>query len=117
MTTITNTTKNPPKERTQKIVWVIFVILAFIWGTSFILMKRALIVFPSEQVAALRMVSAWVVVIGMAVFHIRKVPKSKLKYFFLSGMLGSFIPAFLFTAAQIHIDSSSSGILNSLTPC
>ena len=109
--------EKPAKERIQNIVWVIFVILAFIWGTSFILMKQALRVYSSEQVAALRMASAWVVVIGMAVFHIQKVPKSKLKYFFLSGMLGSFIPAFLFTAAQMHIDSSSSGILNSLTPC
>lgn len=126
MTIITNNTKTiqnietiakPAKEPIKNIVWAIFVILAFIWGTSFILMKEALRVFSSEQVAALRMAAAWVVVIGMAVFHIRKVPKSKLKFLFLSGMLGSFIPAFLFTAAQIHIDSSSSGILNSLTPC
>ena len=123
MTIITNNAKiiktieKPVKQPIQNIVWVIFAVLAFIWGTSFILMKNALLVYSSEQVAALRMASAWVVVIGMAVFHIRKVPKSKLKFFFLSGMLGSFIPAFLFTAAQMHIDSSSSGILNSLTPC
>ena len=120
MTIITNNKKiivKVAKERIKNIVWVIFVILAFIWGTSFILMKEALRVFSPEQVAALRMAAAWVVVIGMAVFHIRKVPKSKLKFLFLSGMLGSFIPAFLFTAAQMHIDSSSAGILNSLTPC
>ncbi len=112
-----NTITKPTKEPIKNIVWVIFVVLAFIWGTSFILMKEALRVFSSPQVAALRMAAAWVVVIGMAAFHIQKVPKSKLKMFFLSGMLGSFIPAFLFTAAQIHIDSSSAGILNSLTPC
>jgi drug/metabolite transporter (DMT)-like permease len=35
---------------------------------------------------------------------------------FLSGMIGVFIPAFLFTTAQQHIDSSVAGILNTLSP-
>jgi len=39
-----------------------------------------------------------------------------LKYFIISGILGSAIPAFLFTAAQTKISSSLAGAINGLTP-
>ena len=35
---------------------------------------------------------------------------------FLSGLMGVFLPAFLFASAQQHIDSSVAGILNTLSP-
>src|SRR6185436_10713670 len=35
---------------------------------------------------------------------------------FLSGMMGVFIPAFLFTTAQLGVSSSVAGILNTLSP-
>ncbi|MBT8326961.1 MAG: DMT family transporter, partial [Bacteroidia bacterium] len=38
------------------------------------------------------------------------------KYFAISGILGSGVPAFLFTAAQTKIASSLAGALNGLTP-
>ena len=41
------------------IKWLIFVVLALIWGSSFILMKRGLEVYSPQQVAAIRMVVAF----------------------------------------------------------
>jgi drug/metabolite transporter (DMT)-like permease len=34
--------------------WVILIILSLVWGSSFILMKRGLEAFDSDEVAALR---------------------------------------------------------------
>jgi drug/metabolite transporter (DMT)-like permease len=45
-----------------------------------------------------------------------KIPRHQWKFIALTAMLGTFIPAFLFSIAQTQIDSSVSAILNSLTP-
>lgn len=104
--------------------WGLFIALAFIWGSSFELMKLGLFenhdlskpLLTPWQVAALRLVSAGLVVIPFVHLYIRKTEKSKLGYIALSGVLGSFIPAFLFTIAETKIDGAFAGTLNSLTP-
>jgi drug/metabolite transporter (DMT)-like permease len=97
--------------------WLLFLLLSLIWGSSFILMKIGLDNHLSAyQVAALRVVSAGLVLFPIAISAFRKIPMAKLKYVFLSGVLGSLIPAFLFCIAEEEIDSSLAGILNCLTP-
>jgi len=88
----------------------------FIWGTSFILIKRGLEVFPSEIVGALRIVVSFIVLLPLALTRHKKVPVDKWKYIAAIGILGTGLPAFLFARAQTVIDSSLAGILNSLTP-
>src|SRR6185503_18929003 len=68
------------------------------------------------QVATLRILSAGLVLIPVAIKHLKKIPPHKLGYVLLSGLLGSFIPAFLFCLAETKIDSSLAGFLNALTP-
>jgi drug/metabolite transporter (DMT)-like permease len=94
----------------------LLLILALIWGTSFILMKRGLVVFAPGEVAALRVMIAGLILLPMALIKAKEVRVSNLRNLFLSGLMGVFIPAFLFTAAQQHIDSSVAGILNTLSP-
>jgi drug/metabolite transporter (DMT)-like permease len=97
--------------------WLLFMLLSLIWGSSFILMKIGLDNHLSAyQVAAIRIVSAGLVLFPIAVSAFRKIPVVKLKYVFLSGLLGSLIPAFLFCIAEEEIDSSLAGMLNCLTP-
>ncbi len=96
--------------------WTLFIVLSFIWGSSFVLMKEGMQVLSPYQVAALRILSAGVVLIPFAFRAIKQVPKNKLGLVALSGILGSFIPAFLFCLAETKIDSSLAGILNALTP-
>lgn len=96
--------------------WILLALLALIWGSSFILMKKGLEVFQPEQVAALRIVITATVLLPITVLHLRTVQKEKVRYIVLQGLFGNFIPAFLFTAAQQHINSSLAGILNSLSP-
>lgn len=91
-------------------------LLAFVWGSSFILMKKGLIVYSHTTVAALRISMASLFLLPYAIYHIRFIKKEKWIYLFISGFFGNGIPAFLFTKAQTEISSSLSGMLNSLTP-
>lgn len=96
--------------------WFIFALLAIIWGSSFILMKEGLKAFTPYQVASLRMLSAGIILLPFAYKAIIRIPKEKIGLVVFSGILGNFIPAYLFCIAETRIDSSLAGILNSLTP-
>ncbi len=96
--------------------WLIFAALSLIWGSSFILMKVGLQTLTAYQVAALRILSAGVFLLPVAVKQLGKIPKEKLGLVILSGLAGSFFPAFLFCIAETRIDSALTSILNALTP-
>lgn len=98
------------------ISWFVFALLAIVWGSSFILMKEGLKAFNPYQVASLRMLSAGIILLPFAYKAIKLVPGNKMGLVILSGILGNFIPAYLFCIAETQIDSSLAGILNSLTP-
>lgn len=68
------------------------------------------------HIAAIRIVSAGIVLLPVAVSAVKKIPWQKCWLVFLSGTLGSLIPAFLFCIAEESIDSALAGTLNSLTP-
>lgn len=96
--------------------WLVFALLSVVWGSSFILMKEGLKAFSPYQVASLRMLSAGVILLPFAYKALKIVPRQKMGLVILSGLLGNFIPAYLFCIAETQIDSSLAGILNSLTP-
>ncbi|MBK6344608.1 MAG: DMT family transporter [Bacteroidales bacterium] len=96
--------------------WLILIILAVTWGSSFILIKRGLEVFSAGEVGSLRVVITWLFLLPFAMKRIRGLSRHQWLLFLAVGLVGSLIPAFLFAAAQKGIDSSLAGILNSLTP-
>ena len=96
--------------------WLVFALLSIVWGSSFILMKEGLKAFTPYQVASLRMLSAGVILLPFAFKAFKLIPREKMGLVILSGILGNFIPAYLFCIAETQIDSSLAGILNSLTP-
>lgn len=96
--------------------WLVFALLAIVWGSSFILMKEGLKAFNPYQVASLRMLFAGIILLPFAYKAIKRIPKNKLVLVIFSGILGNFIPAYLFCIAETQIESSLAGILNSLTP-
>lgn len=95
---------------------ILFAALTLIWGTSFILIKQGLRVFSPDEVGALRVTAAAIFLLPLAVVKVREVKVGDYWKLFASGMMGVFIPAFLFAAAQTHMDSSNAGILNALSP-
>jgi drug/metabolite transporter (DMT)-like permease len=96
--------------------WVYLLILSIIWGSSFILMKKALIGLTPIQVGALRILITAIFLLLIGFKRIFKINKRQWFYLFLNGTIGSFFPVFLFSYAIQHIDSSIASILNSLTP-
>jgi drug/metabolite transporter (DMT)-like permease len=103
-------------SRSLIFAWSILILLALIWGSSFILIKRGLEYFSSTEVGALRISIAFLTLAPIALKRIR-LPKARdWKLLGMVGIIGSGLPAFLFAKAQTGIDSSLAGILNSLTP-
>ena len=103
-------------------VYGVLLLLAFIWGSSFILMKIALFdgadkpVYPAMDVAALRILFAGLALLPVAIAQISKVPKDKFIWILGVGTFGNLLPAYLFTSAQTELASGITGMLNSLTP-
>lgn len=102
--------------RQSLINWLVFIAIAIVWGSSFILMKEGLKALDPFQVASLRMVSAGLILVPAGLRHLPKLPRRKIGYILLSGLLGSFFPAFLFCIAETKLSSSYAGFLNTLTP-
>jgi drug/metabolite transporter (DMT)-like permease len=101
---------------TKQLKWVFLIILALVWGSSFILIKRGLVGLTPMQVGSLRIIFAAIFLLLIGFRSLSKIPLHQWKYIALTATLGTFIPAFLFSIAQTQIDSSVSAILNSLTP-
>ncbi|MFI5151438.1 MAG: DMT family transporter [Bacteroidia bacterium] len=96
--------------------WFILFILALVWGSSFILMKRGLLTFNGAQVGAIRIFVAFLFMLPLAYRHIKKEHLTHWKAFLGMGACGNLIPAFLFATAETGISSALTGMLNSLTP-
>ncbi|WP_338876708.1 DMT family transporter [Spirosoma sp. SC4-14] len=109
---------------TQKrplLAWVLLFILALVWGSSFILIKRSLVAFETDQVAAGRIFFAFLFFspfLGVQARNtdIRMSVRSRWLALLGAGMFGYLIPAFLFAEAGAHLNSSLAGALNALSP-
>lgn len=121
---MTPTTTETPLVIPQKrplLAWMLLVVLALVWGSSFILIKRSLDTFPPAQVAAGRLVFALLFFMPFLVRQsqqtdIRVAVRHRWMALLASGIVGFVIPAFLFAEAGAHLNSSLAGALNSLSP-
>ena len=96
--------------------WIYLGILALVWGSSFILMKKALIGLTPIQLGALRILIAAIFLLLIGHKRIKEIQRKHWRYITYTAILGTFIPVFLFAYAVRNIDSSIASILNSLTP-
>lgn len=96
--------------------WITLIFLAFIWGSSFILMKKGLETYDAYQVASLRILISFVFLSPVIIRNFKKIKRDQWWKILLAGLLGSGLPAFLFPIAQTEISSSMAGMLNSLVP-
>lgn len=100
----------------QQKKWVYLIVLSIIWGSSFILIKKALVGLTPIQLGALRMLITAVFLLLIGFKSIRRIQKKHWIYIAYTAALGTFFPAFMFSYAIKGIDSSIAAILNSLTP-
>lgn len=100
----------------KNLKWILLIVLSLIWGSSFILMKRGLEAFTSDQVAALRIGMAYIFLLPFLIKYYEINLKRYWRGLIGMGVFGNLIPAFLFTKAETGISSSLTGMLNALTP-
>lgn len=72
--------------------------------------------FSPGEVASLRVTSAALFLLPVALTKLKGLQVKDYFKLFTSGMVGIFVPAFLFATAQTQISSSVAGIINCLTP-
>ena len=96
--------------------WVLLLLLSFIWGSSFILIKKGLLGFSPLQLGSFRLVISALIIFVFGFKSLKGLNKNQWKWLALSGFLGSFFPSFLFAYAETEVDSTITSILNSLVP-
>jgi len=101
--------------KTEIVSWLILLSLVLVWGSSFILIKKGLDFYSPLELGSLRIVIAFLCLLPFSFSRFKKVDRKSLYYILVSGVVGSAIPAILFSLAEVGLDSSSAGILNSLT--
>ena len=89
---------------------LILCILGLIWGSSFILMKKALTTYTPIEITLYRIFVVFLVFFPLGINSFFKIQKKTGYILLLSAIIGSVIPYFLFIKAQTKIDSSLNGI-------
>jgi drug/metabolite transporter (DMT)-like permease len=96
--------------------WLILAGLVVTWGSSFILIKKALVYSDPIEVGALRVGITFLFLLPFAIPHLKKITRKDFFWPSISGFAGNLFPNLLITATQRDIDSAIAGLLNSLTP-
>ncbi len=96
--------------------WFILLLLAAVWGASFLFIKKSVQIFNPIQMAMWRMVMATAIYLPVAMLFWSKIDWKRWKSLVIVAFCGSAIPNFMFAVAQQHVSSSLAGVLNALTP-
>ena len=95
--------------------WLAVALLSLIWGTSYILMKKGLRSFSVYQLASIRILISFICLLPFALRSLSKFSKKNFLSILIIGFFGSGFPAFLYPLAETRIDSSLTGMLNTLS--
>ena len=96
--------------------WFYLAVLSFIWGSSFILIKKGLVGLTAIELGSIRIIISAFVLIPFTFNRLKEINFKQWKWIIISAFVGSFFPAFLFAYAEQEIDSSVASILNSIVP-
>lgn len=100
----------------KNLKWIFLLVLALVWGSSFILIKKGLVGLTALQVGSLRTVFAALFLMVIGLKSLKEIKGKQWKWIAFSGFFGTFFPAYLFSFAETEIDSAIVAILNSTTP-
>ncbi len=95
---------------------LLLLVLSFIWGSSFIIIKKGLEVYSPVQVGTLRITFSFLALLPFAINYFKEYIKKYWLVFLGYGLLANVIPAILFSIAETGLSSSITGVLNALTP-
>lgn len=96
---------------------ILLVVLAAIWGTSFIFMRvLAPVLGPQITATSRTLIAGGVLVAAFAASGMKLNWRKEFRHYLVIGLLNSAIPALLFSYAALHVAASISSIINALTP-
>ncbi|MEI7509873.1 MAG: DMT family transporter, partial [Flavobacterium sp.] len=101
--------------QTKQLKWTLLFVLALIWGSSFILIKKGLMGLSPYQLGALRITFTALFLLIIGFRSLTEIKQYQWKYIIITALFGTFLPAFLFAIAETKVSSSICSILNSLT--
>ena len=87
-----------------------------IWGSSFILMKKGLEGFNYLEVSSFRLIIAFITLSPFLISSLKNMKSEYVLPILVVSIIGTVIPAILFAFGQTYLNSSTAGMLNSLTP-
>ena len=96
--------------------WFYLAALSFIWGSSFILIKKGLVGLTAIELGSIRIIISALALIPFTFNRLKEINFKQWKWIIISAFVGSFFPAFLFAFAEQEIDSSVASKLNSIVP-
>ena len=102
--------------QTKQLKWTLLFVLALIWGSSFILIKKGLVGLSPYQLGALRITFTALFLLIIGFKSLTEIKQHQWKHIVITALFGTFLPAFLFAIAETKVSSSICSILNSLTP-
>lgn len=98
------------------LAWIYLGLLSLIWGSSFIIIKVCLHTYDYVEIAGARMFFGSLFFVPIMWKTRTQVPSNRYIYLIFSALLGFVLPAICFTKAGTRLNSSLSGMLNSLSP-
>lgn len=96
--------------------WFLLVFISLTWGSSFILIKKSLLIFSPYEIGAIRVVGSGLILAIIGIPTLLRMRRNTLFWIIIAGFFGNFLPMFLFPIAQTQVSSSLAGILDSLVP-
>ena len=96
--------------------WFLLLVIALTWGSSFMLIKKSLVVFTPYEIGAIRVAGSGLLLGVIGIPALFKMSKKTILWVTIAGFFGNFLPMFLFPIAQTKVSSSLAGILDSLVP-
>ena len=96
--------------------WIYLILLSFIWGSSFLFIKKALVGFSPIQLGSLRIIFAALFLFLFGFKSLQSLSIKDWKWIAIAGFLSSFFPPLFFAMAQTQIDSGITSIINSIAP-
>jgi drug/metabolite transporter (DMT)-like permease len=110
------TQSSPPVHLPTELA--LLVVLSFLWGGSFTLIKIAVETIPPVTMVAVRLSVAAVVLLAVVKARALAIPRDKRTWagFAVQGVLQSALPFVLISWGELYIDSALAGILNATPP-
>jgi drug/metabolite transporter (DMT)-like permease len=102
----------------QPVHWVLLLSLVTLWGSSYLMVEIALTVWQPEQITAMRILAAALVLIVAMLVRKQEFPRGLRRwgYFLMIAIIGNCLPFFLISWGQQEVESGLAGILAASTP-